>query len=94
MLCFLLVMVANVDAFVFLLCLQERINLWNKLKLQYEEEVAAKTSLPIRITLPDGKVVEGQSWRTTPYEVAKGIRCGIRFSVLKYFCLINTHICQ
>ena len=29
---------------------------------------------PIQITLPDGKVVQGESWRTTPYEVAKSIR--------------------
>jgi hypothetical protein len=80
------VKVANLDAFVFILLhLQERIHLWNKLKLQYKEELAAKTSLPIKITLPDGKVIEGQSWRTTPYEVAKGIRYGTHFKVLKYF---------
>jgi len=83
---------ANLDAFVFILLhLQERIHLWNKLKLQYEEELAAKTPLPIKITLPDGKVTEGQSWRTTPYEVAKGIRYGRNFKVLKSFYLIHTH---
>lgn len=63
-------------SYIFFLCLQERINLWDKLKLQYETELAAKTSVPIKITLPDGKVTEGQSWRTTPYEVARGIRYG------------------
>lgn len=56
------------------MCLQERIHLWDKLKLQYEAELAAKTPVPIKITLPDGKVIEGQAWQTTPYEVAKGIR--------------------
>ncbi|XP_021931128.1 threonine--tRNA ligase, cytoplasmic isoform X3 [Zootermopsis nevadensis] len=57
--------------------IEERINLWDKLKLQYETELAAKTSVPIKITLPDGKVTEGQSWRTTPYEVARGISQGL-----------------
>jgi hypothetical protein len=36
--------------------------------------LAAKESLPIKITLPDDKVVDGQSWKTTPYDVATGIR--------------------
>ena len=84
--------VPNLEAFVcILLHLQERIHLWDKLKLQYEEELAAKMSLPIKITLPDGKVIEGQSWRTTPYEVAKGIRYGRHFNVLKSFYLRYTH---
>jgi len=57
--------------------IEERIHLWDKLKLQYEKELAAKMSLPIKITLPDGKVIEGHSWRTTPYEVAKRISQGL-----------------
>ncbi|PNF23766.1 Threonine--tRNA ligase, cytoplasmic, partial [Cryptotermes secundus] len=57
--------------------IEERIHLWNKFKLQYEAELAAKIPFPIKITLPDGKIVEGQSWRTTPYEVAKGISQGL-----------------
>ena len=35
---------------------------------------SAKEPTAIKVTLPDGKVVDGQSWRTTPYEVASGIR--------------------
>jgi threonyl-tRNA synthetase len=54
--------------------LQERIHLWNKLKLQYETELSAKLPFPIKVTLPNGKIIEGQSWRTTPYDVAKEIR--------------------
>uniref|UniRef100_A0A669CQ80 threonine--tRNA ligase n=1 Tax=Oreochromis niloticus TaxID=8128 RepID=A0A669CQ80_ORENI len=34
----------------------------------------AKDSKPIKVTLPDGKVVEAESWKTTPYKVACGIR--------------------
>jgi threonyl-tRNA synthetase len=48
--------------------------MWNQLKASYEADIAAKTPEPIDVTLPDGKVVQGQSWRTTPYDIAKGIR--------------------
>ena len=34
----------------------------------------AKASAPIKVTLPDGTVVEGHSWKTTPYDIANGIR--------------------
>ncbi|XP_060073601.1 threonine--tRNA ligase 1, cytoplasmic-like isoform X2 [Ylistrum balloti] len=57
--------------------LAERQLLWDQLKKEADEELAAKPSSPIKITLPDGKVVDGQSWRTTPYEVAKGISQGL-----------------
>ncbi|KAG4073712.1 hypothetical protein HA402_000936 [Bradysia odoriphaga] len=51
--------------------------LWDKLKKQYDDEVAAKTRDPITITLPDGKTVDGKSWDTTPYSVAAGISQGL-----------------
>ena len=53
---------------------QERLDLWDRLKAKADAEVAAKEPQKITVTLPDGKEVEGQSWRTTPYYVAKGIR--------------------
>lgn len=28
---------------------------------------------PIKITLPDGKAVDGVAWKTTPYDIAKNI---------------------
>lgn len=36
--------------------------------------MAAKTPEAIQVTLPDGKVVAAESWRTSPYDVARGIR--------------------
>ena len=39
--------------------------------------IAAKERKPIKITLPDGKVLEGKSWETTPYSIA----CSIRYNV-------------
>ena len=37
--------------------------------------LAAKEPSPITVTLPDGKEVQGQAWRTTPYElIASSVR--------------------
>lgn len=54
--------------------IQKRITLWDKYKTQYAEELANKPDLSIVVTLPDGKTVEAKAWKTTPYDVAKGIR--------------------
>ena len=54
--------------------LAQRLQLWDKLKAEYDVFVAAQENTPIKITLPDGKVVDGEAWKTTPYEVARGIR--------------------
>lgn len=54
--------------------IQKRLTLWDKFKTQYVEELANKPDLSIVVTLPDGKTVEAKAWKTTPYDVAKGIR--------------------
>lgn len=57
--------------------IEERIQLWNKFKEKYEEELKNKTNEEISITLPDGKIIEGSSWKTTPYDVARQISQGL-----------------
>lgn len=57
--------------------IQERLLLWDKLKKQYDEELLQKPKATINITLPDGKIVEGKSWQSTPYDIAKGISQGL-----------------
>lgn len=57
--------------------IQDRIVLWDKLKAEYEGMVSAKDSAEITVTLPDGKEVTAQSWRTTPYQIAQGISQGL-----------------
>lgn len=52
----------------------DRLALWDKLKAQYESNVANKPKNGIKVTLPDGKVVDATAWVTTAYDVAKGIR--------------------
>lgn len=54
--------------------IQKRITLWDKYKAEYAEKLASKPEMSIVVTLPDGKTVEASAWRTTPYDVAKGIR--------------------
>lgn len=41
------------------------------------EKTAASDSKAITITLPDGNTVAGESWKTTPYDVASGISSGL-----------------
>ena len=57
--------------------LSERLALWDRLKKEQDDKIAAQVPEPIVITLPDGKQVDGESWRTTPYEVACGISKGL-----------------
>lgn len=54
--------------------IQERLNLFMKLKQEAEAELANKPQTPIKVTLPDGKEVEATAFKTTAYDVAKGIR--------------------
>lgn len=51
--------------------------MWDKLKAEYDADLASKKPEDITVTLPDGKEVPAQSWRTTPYEVAKNISQGL-----------------
>uniref|UniRef100_A0A8C7CXD8 threonine--tRNA ligase n=1 Tax=Oncorhynchus kisutch TaxID=8019 RepID=A0A8C7CXD8_ONCKI len=60
--------------------LSERLSLYTKLKEEHDAlmaERAEKDSKSIKVTLPDGKVVEAESWKTTPYQVAAGISQGL-----------------
>lgn len=57
--------------------IKTRIALWDKLKKKYDDEVALKARVPINVTLPDGKVIEGTSWQSTPYDIAKSISPGL-----------------
>ena len=41
---------------------------------KHKAELATKVPKKIKVTLPDGKVMEGESWRTTPLQIAEQIR--------------------
>jgi hypothetical protein len=44
------------------------------LKAKHQAFLAAQPQVDITITLPDGKKIPGKSWKTTPNEIAMGIR--------------------
>lgn len=62
--------------------IKTRLALWDKLKKKYDEELELKPRVPINVTLPDGKVVEGTSWQSTPYDIAKSISAGLADSTV------------
>ncbi|KAF4545745.1 putative threonyl-trna synthetase protein [Lasiodiplodia theobromae] len=53
--------------------LDHRIKIFEELKAKYDADIAAKPREPINITLTDGKVIVGESWVTSPAEIARGI---------------------
>lgn len=60
--------------------IEDRLSLYAKLKAEHDAliaERAANESKPIQVTLPDGKVVDAESWKTTPYQIACGISQGL-----------------
>jgi len=55
----------------------DREALWHKLKAERELWLSQQVPEKIKVTLPDGKEVAGESWRTTPYDIAVGISKGL-----------------
>lgn len=51
--------------------------MFDKLMAEYKEEIAKKPRNAIKITLPDGKMLEGKAWETTPLDIANGISKGL-----------------
>jgi len=60
----------------------ERQLLWDELKKKRDDWITAQEKTPIKITLPDGKIKEGNAWQTTPYEVAVSISQGLADSTV------------
>ncbi|NXF50228.1 SYTC2 ligase, partial [Oceanites oceanicus] len=56
--------------------IEDRLKLYKALKKEHDALLAyraANQSKPIKIILADGKMAEGESWKTTPYQLAVGI---------------------
>ena len=54
--------------------IDHRLAVWNELMDKYKKELALKEPKAIKVTLPDGKEMSGESWRTTPLNIAEQIR--------------------
>ncbi len=50
-----------------------RIQMFERLKADYDAFVAAQPQQAISITLADGRVMEGVAWRTTPMDICKEV---------------------
>lgn len=57
--------------------IDHRLAIWNELMEKHKTELAAKEAKPIKVVLPDGKEMPGESWRTTPYQIAEKISKGL-----------------
>lgn len=55
--------------------IESRTKLWEKYKAQYEEALKNKQSEPIKVevTNKDNRMIDGQSWRISPLDIAKQI---------------------
>lgn len=53
--------------------IEERIELFEKLQMEYNEKVAEAPRNPLKIVLKDGSIKEATSWETTPMDIAKEI---------------------
>jgi len=55
----------------------DRLAMWDRLKAERVAWLADQTPVDVKVTLPDGKQVDAQTWRTTPYDIACGISKGL-----------------
>ncbi|KAJ3396684.1 threonyl-tRNA synthetase [Chytriomyces hyalinus] len=51
--------------------IQHRLDMFDELKAIYDTEIAAKPRVPIKVTLPDGRDMDGIAWETTPMDIAR-----------------------
>ncbi|RMX43801.1 hypothetical protein pdam_00017062 [Pocillopora damicornis] len=70
--------------------LDERVKLFDRLKAEYDAKIEAKDKTPIKVTLRDGKVVDGQAWKTTPYDIASSISQGLADNTV--VCKVNGEV--
>lgn len=49
--------------------IETRLDLWHKLKAEYDDRLKAKQSEPIKVGIQHGHVYDGVSWHSTPYEI-------------------------
>uniref|UniRef100_A0A7M4EQ13 threonine--tRNA ligase n=2 Tax=Crocodylus porosus TaxID=8502 RepID=A0A7M4EQ13_CROPO len=60
--------------------IEDRMKIYETLKKEHDALLsyrAANENRPIKIILTDGNVVEGESWKTTPYQIGAGISQGL-----------------
>lgn len=62
--------------------IRDRAGVYDEIIAAQRARIEAKPAVPIQITLPDGSIKEGTSWRTTPMNIAEGISKGLAGSAV------------
>mmetsp|Transcript_54361 Transcript_54361/g.116079 ORF Transcript_54361/g.116079 Transcript_54361/m.116079 type:complete len:897 (-) Transcript_54361:337-3027(-) len=62
--------------------IEHRLKVWERLFSKHQEELKSKARKGIKVELPDGKIVDGKAFETTPLEIAQGISKGLADSVV------------
>ncbi|KAI3640067.1 hypothetical protein MIR68_000945 [Amoeboaphelidium protococcarum] len=62
--------------------IDHRVQIFEKLKQKYDQDLSQKLRNEIKITLPDGSVKTGRSWETSPMDVAREISSGLAQRVI------------
>ena len=57
--------------------LVERLAMFERLKKESDDKIASYQSQIVTVTLPDGKMMEAETWKTTPYDIAAQISKGL-----------------
>uniref|UniRef100_A0A7S2RNE7 Probable threonine--tRNA ligase, cytoplasmic n=1 Tax=Mucochytrium quahogii TaxID=96639 RepID=A0A7S2RNE7_9STRA len=60
----------------------KRLAVYERFKAKKDEELQAMPKEEIQVTLPDGKVVKGIAWETSPMKIAADISAGLANSVV------------
>ena len=74
--------------------LTQREEVFNKYLTRYEAQIAAMPDQPITIKLPNGDVKNGIAFKTSPYDIAKGISQGLADNVIIAKVLYSTRLEQ
>lgn len=62
--------------------IDHRLKIYEAEKKRQEEELAKKPQTPIKITLPDGKSLDGVAFKTSPFDIAMSISKGLAESAV------------
>lgn len=62
--------------------IKHRLDMFQKLYAKQQEEQKQKPKKPIKITMPDGSVKDGEANHTSPYDIAKSISQGLSQSAV------------
>jgi hypothetical protein len=72
------------------------LEIWEELKAEHIKALEAKEKIDIDVTLPDGNVVKGKAWETSPLSIANQLSYVLSFVLLVLFVVgmsVGPHIC-